>query len=167
MCSTKPASAAAATSSAATQNISAAAAAKSSAAAAGFAQVIDSPHSIQITPMQIDTWNRDHMNLTGGPFVHGPVPRNSLAPQDSLYSGLLDATRKTLQNDGLAGFWLGFRLNIVRTIPQCVVTFTLYEYLSRRLQIAFGVASSAPEAERAQQTKRAAILVRTRSESRG
>ena len=44
-----------------------------------------------------------------------------------LYSGLLDATRKTILTDGLGGLWLGFRLNIVRTIPQCVVTFTLYE----------------------------------------
>ena len=43
------------------------------------------------------------------------------------YAGLLDATRKTIAADGLGGLWLGFRLNIVRTIPQCVVTFTLYE----------------------------------------
>ena len=51
-----------------------------------------------------------------------------------LYSGLIDATRKTLRTDGLGGLWLGFRLNIVRTIPQCVVTFTLYECAPRHAQ---------------------------------
>ena len=45
----------------------------------------------------------------------------------ALYSGLVDATRKTVRADGLAGLWLGFRLNIVRTIPQCIITFTAYE----------------------------------------
>lgn len=46
----------------------------------GMAQLIDSPQEFQITPMQIDTWNRDHMNLTESKFVPGPVPRNSWAP---------------------------------------------------------------------------------------
>ncbi|KAK3262691.1 hypothetical protein CYMTET_28467 [Cymbomonas tetramitiformis] len=62
--------------------------------APGFAQIIDSPTQFQITPMQIDTWNRDKMNLTGPTkFVPGPVPRSSLAPThgaDALYSGLLE-----------------------------------------------------------------------------
>ena len=31
--------------------------------APGFAQIIQSPHTFQITPMQIDTWNRDEMDL--------------------------------------------------------------------------------------------------------
>eukprot|EP00944_MAST-04C_sp_MAST-4C-sp1_P011412 g11412.t1 len=61
----------------------------------GYAQLIDSPQSIYITPMQIDTWNRDKMNKTdpAGKFVSGPVPRNSLAPTigpDAIYSGLLE-----------------------------------------------------------------------------
>lgn len=61
----------------------------------GYAQLIQSPQSIYITPMQIDTWNRDKMNKTdpAGKFVSGPVPRNSLAPtsgQDAIYSGLLE-----------------------------------------------------------------------------
>ena len=61
----------------------------------GYAQLIQSPQSIYITPMQIDTWNRDKMNKTDptGKFVSGPVPRNSLAPtsgQDAIYSGLLE-----------------------------------------------------------------------------
>jgi hypothetical protein len=48
--------------------------------APGFVQVIESPTQFQITPMQIDTWNRDEMNLTGSKFVQGPVPRNSWSP---------------------------------------------------------------------------------------
>eukprot|EP00462_Mataza_sp_D1_P020249 CAMPEP_0175139606 /NCGR_PEP_ID=MMETSP0087-20121206/11003_1 /TAXON_ID=136419 /ORGANISM="Unknown Unknown, Strain D1" /LENGTH=748 /DNA_ID=CAMNT_0016422649 /DNA_START=31 /DNA_END=2277 /DNA_ORIENTATION=- len=61
--------------------------------APGQAKVIESPQKLSITPMQIDTWNRDSMNVTGGPFVPGPVPRNSLAPitgPDAIYSGLLE-----------------------------------------------------------------------------
>ena len=61
------------------------------------------------------------------------------------------------------GLWLGFSLNIVRTIPQCVVTFTLYEYLSRRLQLMCGL--SAPDG-RTQKQVRKTILARTRSEAR-
>jgi hypothetical protein len=30
--------------------------------APGYGQVIGSPHTFQLTPMQIDTWNRDHMH---------------------------------------------------------------------------------------------------------
>eukprot|EP00051_Salpingoeca_urceolata_P026537 m.477668 g.477668 ORF g.477668 m.477668 type:complete len:870 (+) comp20913_c0_seq1:229-2838(+) len=61
--------------------------------APGFAKIIQSPQAFSFTPMQIDTWNRDKMNLTGGPFVPGPVPLNSLAPKDgpdAIYSGLLE-----------------------------------------------------------------------------
>jgi len=67
--------------------------------APGFAQIIDSPQQIHITPMQIDTWNRDKMNLTGPTgFVPGPVPRNNLAPitgPDAIYSGLLECPLTT------------------------------------------------------------------------
>lgn len=42
--------------------------------------------------MQIDTWNRDKMSLSGpeSKFKTGPLPRNSLAPPDAEYSGLLE-----------------------------------------------------------------------------
>jgi|EP00945_MAST-04E_sp_MAST-4E-sp1_P006781 hypothetical protein len=63
-----------------------------------FAQVVDSPTHLSFTPMQIDTWNRDEMNLTGSPFVPGPAPKNSLAPTsgpDAIYSGLLECPRTT------------------------------------------------------------------------
>lgn len=60
----------------------------------GFAQVVASPTQFQITPMQIDTWNREKMNISHPTrFVPGPVPRTSLAPTtgpDALYSGLLE-----------------------------------------------------------------------------
>ena len=57
--------------------------------APGYGQVIESPQSLQLTPMQIDTWNRDKMDLrTGEPFVPGPLPRNSLAPPGAGYSGV-------------------------------------------------------------------------------
>jgi len=61
--------------------------------APGWAQIVHSPESLSVEPMQIDTWNRDKMPLEGGAFVPGPVPRNSLAPTegpDAIYSGLLE-----------------------------------------------------------------------------
>lgn len=51
-----------------------------------------------------------------------------------MYDGMLDAVRKTYRADGLAGFWQGYALNLTRTIPQCVITFVAYEWLSERLQ---------------------------------
>lgn len=67
--------------------------------APGYAQIIESPSEIQITPMQIDTWHRDAMNISANsPFVSGPVPRNSLSPTtgpDAQYSGLLECPLTT------------------------------------------------------------------------
>ena len=82
-----------------------------------FAQLIESPRSFSMSPMQIDTWNRDEMSLTGGPFVPGPAPKKrevgvwpsgsdgaskwpggSLAPlngTDAVYSGLLECPLTT------------------------------------------------------------------------
>jgi len=59
--------------------------------APGYARPIMSPAKFSIQVMQIDTWNRDAMNLTGPtPFVPGPVPRNSYAKPNDPYSGLLE-----------------------------------------------------------------------------
>ena len=50
------------------------------------------------------------------------------------YAGLVDATLQTYRSEGIGALWLGFRINIVRTIPQSIVTFTMYEALSTALQ---------------------------------
>ena len=64
--------------------------------APGYVQVLRSPTAFQITPMQIDTWHRDAMNLTGPTkFVAGPLPRSSLAAPDAKYSGLLECPLTT------------------------------------------------------------------------
>ena len=55
----------------------------------GYAQLIESPDSFQVTPMQIDTWNRDLMK--DAHFVPGaPLPRNTHPPASSGYSGLIE-----------------------------------------------------------------------------
>lgn len=62
-----------------------------------FAQLVESPTTISGIAMQIDTWNRDKMNLTGSPFVPGPYPRQNLAPlngPDATYSGILKKRNK-------------------------------------------------------------------------
>ena len=67
--------------------------------------------------MQIDTWNRAEMNLTGSRFVPGPYPKNVLAPKtgpDAVYSGLLECpltTRVEVQPDkGCADFIPGYEI---------------------------------------------------------
>ena len=67
----------------------------------GFAQLIESPTEMQITPMQIDTWHREQMTFNAthiSPFVSGPVPRNAVSPTsgpDAQYSGLLECPLTT------------------------------------------------------------------------
>lgn len=66
----------------------------------GAAYVVQSPYALQLQAMQIDTWNRDRMSqddATGAytPFVPGPLPRNSLAPEGAYYSGLLECPMTT------------------------------------------------------------------------
>ena len=66
--------------------------------APGYALVIDSPTAMQITPMQIDTWNREEMDISGPlppKFVPGPLPRASLAGPNPLHSGLLECPMTT------------------------------------------------------------------------
>jgi hypothetical protein len=68
--------------------------------APSYGQVIGSPHTFQLTPMQIDTFHREKMDClsdkpTGEPFVAGPLPRNSWAPPGASYSGLLECPLTT------------------------------------------------------------------------
>eukprot|EP00900_Chrysochromulina_parva_P004176 jgi/Chrpa1/1375/Chrysochromulina_OHIO_Genome00013610-RA len=69
-------------------------------------------------PKEGDFWEADHINDQGG----------------RKYAGLVDATLQTYRSEGIGALWLGFRINIVRTIPQSIVTFTMYEALSTALQ---------------------------------
>ena len=61
---------------------------------APYAQLIESPSSWSIQPMQIDTKNRDgSMAEPGMPFKPGPYPTSAQAPRtgpDAVYSGLLE-----------------------------------------------------------------------------
>jgi hypothetical protein len=90
-----------------------------------YAQILESPDRFSFQPMQIDTWNRDKMNLTGGPFVPGPHPKKShqgywpsgsdgaarwpsgsLAPvngTDAIYSGLLECPLTSRARKRLTG----------------------------------------------------------------
>ena len=85
-----------------------------------FAQIVDSPTHLAFTPMQIDTWNRDEMNLTGSKFVSGPVPKNSLAPvsgPDAIYSGLLECPRTTRIRKHITGG--GWSDSVATQIYEC------------------------------------------------
>lgn len=55
----------------------------------GYAQLLQSPNTFLLTPMQIDTWNREEI---GHKFRAGPLPRNSFLYNETTatYSGLLE-----------------------------------------------------------------------------
>lgn len=53
----------------------------------GYAQLIESPTTFKIMPMQIDTWNR---NMATTKFIPGPLPKNSHIPSSAGYSGLIE-----------------------------------------------------------------------------
>ena len=53
----------------------------------GFAQLVESPTTFHIQPMQIDTKNR---NYNGTGFKPDLMPAANLAPPDAPYSGLLE-----------------------------------------------------------------------------
>jgi hypothetical protein len=105
-----------------------------------FVQVIESPHAFSMTPMQIDTWHRDKMNLTGSPFVPGPVPMKrevgdwpagsdgasrwpagNLAPLEGagLYAGILECPLTTrIKKTLTGGGWNdSFTANIIGNKP--------------------------------------------------
>ncbi|KMT08234.1 hypothetical protein BVRB_6g142510 [Beta vulgaris subsp. vulgaris] len=49
------------------------------------------------------------------------------------YSGVVDCVRKVFQAEGLAGFYRGCATNLMRTVPNSVITFTSYEMILRLL----------------------------------
>jgi hypothetical protein len=58
----------------------------------GYAQVLYSPDTFHVSPMLIDTKNRDQEGLA---FKAGPLPRSAQAPPDASYSGLLECPCST------------------------------------------------------------------------
>ena len=53
----------------------------------GYGQLIDSPDTFQVNPMQIDTWNRD---TSSNGFHPGPLPQSSRIPANAGYNGLIE-----------------------------------------------------------------------------
>eukprot|EP01063_Lacrimia_lanifica_P024022 TRINITY_DN31_c0_g1_i1.p2 TRINITY_DN31_c0_g1~~TRINITY_DN31_c0_g1_i1.p2 ORF type:complete len:710 (+),score=265.41 TRINITY_DN31_c0_g1_i1:61-2190(+) len=76
----------------------------------GFAQLLESPKTLNVEPMQIDTRNREY-NGTG--FRPGPVPKISSQPADAVYSGLIECPCSTRRD-----------IRVVRTYAVCGGTAT-------------------------------------------
>jgi len=53
----------------------------------GYAQLLESPDTFHVNPMQIDTWNRTHDTSM---FHPGPLPKSSRIPANAGYSGLIE-----------------------------------------------------------------------------
>ena len=49
------------------------------------------------------------------------------------YSGVTDCIRKVFQQDGISGFYRGCAINLLRTTPAAVITFTSFEMIHRFL----------------------------------
>lgn len=93
--------------------------------APGHVLVVDSPAAMQITPMQIDTWHREKMDISAnrtGPvkFVAGPLPRASLSPPDAQYSGLLECPMTTRLTKAIDGAYVAQNQG---TCEQPILTF--------------------------------------------
>ena len=85
-----------------------------------FAQIIESPTHFSVVPMQIDTWNRDLMNLSGSRFQPGPAPKNSFAPTtgpDAIYSGLLECPLTTRIRKRFTGG--GWNNSVIASLTPC------------------------------------------------
>ncbi|KAK7344411.1 hypothetical protein VNO77_13967 [Canavalia gladiata] len=53
------------------------------------------------------------------------------------YSGVTDCIRKIFQQEGLAGFYRGCAINLLRTTPAAAITFTSFEMIHRFLVSVF------------------------------
>ncbi|KAG8461446.1 hypothetical protein KFE25_001050 [Diacronema lutheri] len=51
------------------------------------------------------------------------------AGQGRHYRGIVDAVQQTVRNEGVSALWHGFSVNLVRAVPQSMITFGLYEWL--------------------------------------
>jgi len=49
------------------------------------------------------------------------------------YNGIIDVVSQTVRREGVAALWHGFRVNLVRAVPQSMITFGLYEWLIWRI----------------------------------
>ncbi|KAJ6830698.1 nicotinamide adenine dinucleotide transporter 1, chloroplastic-like [Iris pallida] len=61
------------------------------------------------------------------------------------YKGVVDCTKRVFQKEGIAGFYRGCAINLLRTTPAAVITFTSYEMIQRFLHRTFPADSDNPE----------------------
>jgi solute carrier family 25 (mitochondrial folate transporter), member 32 len=54
------------------------------------------------------------------------------------YHGVRDAVRRILVEEGVSGFYRGLPTNLMRVVPSCAITFTLYELLQRNIKLWLG-----------------------------
>lgn len=71
----------------------------------GYAQLLDSPRYFDFQPMQIDTRNRSPKYINDSVFHPGIMPKNSAAPADAFYSGLLECPCTTRIHKEITHFY--------------------------------------------------------------
>jgi solute carrier family 25 folate transporter 32 len=49
--------------------------------------------------------------------------------QGAHYRGIVDVVMQTVRREGVSALWHGFSVNLVRAVPQSMITFGMYEWL--------------------------------------
>jgi len=90
----------------------------------GYAQLLNSPTYFNIQPMQIDTRNRDPIYINDTKFYPGIMPKNSAAPKNANYSGLLECPCTTRINKTIKYEW---NYQIQNTCSKIITNSTICE----------------------------------------
>lgn len=52
---------------------------------------------------------------------------------DAAYSGMSDVFKRTLQHEGLRGFYKGLFPNLLKVVPSASITYMVYEAMKKNL----------------------------------
>jgi solute carrier family 25 folate transporter 32 len=55
--------------------------------------------------------------------------RKASGSSGARYAGIIDVLRQTMRTEGVGALWHGFSVNLVRAVPQSMITFGMYEWL--------------------------------------
>lgn len=54
---------------------------------------------------------------------------------EAAYSGMSDVFRRTLQHEGPRGFYKGLFPNLLKVVPAASITYIVYEYMKKNLDL--------------------------------
>jgi solute carrier family 25 citrate transporter 1 len=100
-------------------------------------------HSAEPT-QPLSSWKTSLIGLVSGavgPFTNAPIDtiktrlqRTPAQNGESTLGRALEISRQMWRKEGLGAFWMGITPRVMRVAPGQAVTFTVYEYLRKRLE---------------------------------